>query len=264
MDQYEALYELGRKYKQESVLTPRGLIYTTGENAGKFSPLKSLVPKELGDDVADNFSEIAVRTLHGDPVTKRFAYDIDWDTLMPVPSRGQIAEYLKSSPGQHVSKRQGLTELDPSQAGSGADRMRYSQGSAPERNWFYVPEDAGKRVVPEPTVQGAGRYKAELENLYPVDEDPAGLRQFSLNEEDLYRVLQGLGAGGVISKHLADPRFNRAGSAFTFGSQPVEDVDFSRILRLGPDEPFENAVEAYKLFRKRGDELFPLFEFGVQ
>ncbi|MCP4126763.1 MAG: DUF3293 domain-containing protein [Gammaproteobacteria bacterium] len=63
---------LGARYRQDSVLTPKGFMHTTGENAGKITPSKKVVKDMTGE--GNFFSRIT--TADGEV---SFQVDIGWD-----------------------------------------------------------------------------------------------------------------------------------------------------------------------------------------
>ena len=81
---------LGAKYGQDSVLTPRGFMYTTGENAGKITPSLRAVVDRTGED--NSFSR--VKTAEGEV---SFRVELDWEapkTTFDLPAllkKGELA-----------------------------------------------------------------------------------------------------------------------------------------------------------------------------
>lgn len=80
MTQQEA-QALGKDFGQESVLTPKGVLYTTGDHAGTYSPMGPNGFKRLRGNVADNRS---ITDFGGGP--QAWSADINWDEHIPVDS----------------------------------------------------------------------------------------------------------------------------------------------------------------------------------
>jgi hypothetical protein len=72
--------ELGRRFKQESVVSPLGLLYTTGPNRGKYNPSLGRV-NTPGPNVDNYYSEMTVKG-----GTRRFQLELDFDRLESIPA----------------------------------------------------------------------------------------------------------------------------------------------------------------------------------
>jgi hypothetical protein len=105
MTQAEAK-ELGEKYGQESVLTPKGLLYTTGDDAGMFHPIGPKGFQQLGDDTMDNMSVTKLGP-KGNPV--KWSADIDFENKLEAGK-----DFMRSQPfGDlgHATQKEFLTGL---------------------------------------------------------------------------------------------------------------------------------------------------------
>lgn len=94
---------LGKKYEQESVLTPTGYLYTTGENAGKYHPVEGMTLGRAPKDASTTIRFPAGHLGGGKPVDFRFASDINFDKLEKIPANVDqpLAEHV-SQPREGV------------------------------------------------------------------------------------------------------------------------------------------------------------------
>lgn len=173
--------------------------------------------------------------------------------------RGHTARAFSSKPRQpdavsadayHYSNTPGLTELDPTfagTAGAGRERRAFGMGRFGERGGtyarlnFYVREPGAPVPGAEDVVRGAGGsnlYRVQLDNLYDLDNDPRGIvadagPNVTLMEEEI--------ADAGFDGFLAGPQPGiDTPVAVVFdlpGNVPVENVDGSQPLPASQREP---------------------------
>lgn len=173
--------------------------------------------------------------------------------------RGRTARAFSGKPRQpdavsadayHYSNTPGLTELDPTfagTAGAGRERRAFGMGRFGERGGtyarlnFYVREPGAPVPGAEDVVRGAGGsnlYRVQLDNLYDLDNDPRGIvadagPNVTLMEEEI--------AAAGFDGFLAGPQPGiDTPVAVVFdlpGTVPVENVDGSQPLPQQQAEP---------------------------
>jgi len=260
--------QIGKDYGQESVFTDRGLIYTSGENAGKMNPIK---PQDGGDyrgvlnSDAENYYTEARSSGKPEigipPRSEKVQYDIDWDTYEDIPEISG-ANNPASAKGIHYSTTPNLTEIDPSYYGTGsagAERVRVEDG-APNRSMFYLGDE---NLVPESIVKSKApnKYIAELQNMYDSATDPESLNRFSKNPTEFEKSLQAKGYEGYLSESMADPALGRTGTAVKFtptavaGSLAVSSMANGQVI--SPDQAKEMGMDfsTYTQYKKMMDYL---------
>ena len=89
----EQAVEIGKKYKQESVAHSNGMLYTTGENAGKMEPTTGLVDIDISDSPTEGFSKLSnyysqVTTKEGKTV--RYSVDYKWKNFVDIPKTVKV------------------------------------------------------------------------------------------------------------------------------------------------------------------------------
>ena len=236
LEDYDDLMEIAKQFGQESVMTPRGLLYVTGKNAGKMHPLKSKVPTRLGAETPDNYSEVITKQMSGPDAATKFAYDIDFDTLIDIPTKEGLSPHLETKRATHFSGKEGLTELDPAMYGTGAagaEKQRVAEGALP-RHFAYQALNDAMPIKPEPGVPAQASYTTDYRDVYDIEADPANLRAYSLGDTDMENMARSLGARGVSSTRLADEGANRAGALSYFDKQNVGVVEGETISTRFP------------------------------
>lgn len=114
-----------------------------------------------------------------------------------VEQAAKRGKHAVSVRGVHYTDKD-LAAVDPRQAGgrgvAGAESRRFGlegyakraeEGDAALRSYFYVADDAGSLPEPESMVPSRRAYEAELDNVYPLDEDPEGLLELAGPNKDL-------------------------------------------------------------------------------
>lgn len=159
--------------------------------------------------------------------------------------RGRTAQAFSAKPRQpdavsadayHYSNTPGLTELDPTfagTAGAGRERRAFGMGRFGERGGtyarlnFYVREDGAPVPGAEDVVRGAGGsnlYRVQLDNLYDLDNDPRGIA-----EEAGQNIT-------MMEEEIADAGFD----GFLAGRQPGIDTPVAVVFDLPGTVPVEN------------------------
>jgi hypothetical protein len=239
LEDYDDLMAIAKEFGQESVMTPRGLLYVTGINAGKMHPLNSKVPTRLDGSEPDNFSSIVTKQMTGPDAPTKFAYDIDFDTLIDIPTAESVSPHLQSKRGTHFSNTEGLTEIDPAKygtGGAGAEKKRVAEGAAP-RSFAYEALNNALPIKAESMVPQKASYTTDYRDVYDMDADPANLKAYALGETDMENIARMLGARGVSSGRLADEGANRAGAIAYFDKQNVGTVEGQQISARNPTSP---------------------------
>ncbi|MDE3244441.1 MAG: hypothetical protein KGN80_00025 [Acidobacteriota bacterium] len=157
----------------------------------------------------------------GNPDGTRTAAGVDGPTAgvvrIDVPPRGANAVSIK---GVHFTSADGLASLDPQMHGTGApgaEKDRLASATDPrikQRAYFYID---GPGVRKEPGVSGAHKYAAQLDNLYPMEADPEGLRAAA--GSDLNRFESSVLDAGYSG--YTSPRPGKYGSAVLLGPDAV-------------------------------------------
>ena len=157
----------------------------------------------------------------GNPDGTRTAAGVDGPTAgvvrIDVPPRGANAVSIK---GVHFTSADGLASLDPQMHGTGApgaEKDRLASATDPrikQRAYVYID---GPGVRKEPGVSGAHKYAAQLDNLYPMEADPEGLRAAA--GSDLNRFESSVLDAGYSG--YTSPRPGKYGSAVLLGPDAV-------------------------------------------
>lgn len=227
---------LGQRYGQESVFTDRGLLYTD-KNIGKGHPIAARTLPQGGEDwtadivpnAKDFYTEVKTsgRPEWGIPSQNiKFQYPIAWDETIDVPLPDQLTP--SSTVGYHYGTTPNLLQLDPNFTGTGAAGAEMSriQSGAPNRVNFYQPTSINSPVIPKPedvvASRGKNLYRGDLTNVYDLETDPQGWRQFSKNPTELEQNLKEAGYSGYSTSALADPKKGAGGSVVMFNKTPVK------------------------------------------
>lgn len=153
---------------------------------------------------------------------------------------GHIGAHPVSVVGVHYSPKEGLTELDPAEAGTGsagAERRRYGMGNFGRSGdpmarvmSFYV-KDSAAIPAKESAVSGSNRYEAVLNNLYDVKADPDGIiahahaEGYGANTDRILEDIRSHGYDGFVS---AEPQAGQHARVATVvgvdGKIPVKPV----------------------------------------
>ena len=252
----------GDRYGQDSVFTDRGLIYSKGNPDGLYGqgvPIKPRIDslgrpdyRAIIDPNSENFFTDAV-TAKGEPI--RFRFDLEENEMFTVPT-GPLAE--ASATGVHFSKQPNLTTVDPNKYGTaaaGAESVRVTQGTAPNRSYFYTPSGRETDVIAESMVPKDNRYRTALTSLYDITTDPEGIRALSKNPTDLENMVMSRGYRGILSDEMASPEMGRSGSALTFYRQPVTSLDNAALLGGLPPTPDPQYITDAPRIKLLGGEL---------
>ncbi len=181
--------------------------------------------------------------------------------------RGRTAQAFSAKPRQpdavsadayHYSNTPGLTELDPTfagTAGAGRERRAFGMGRFGERGGtyarlnFYV-RDPGEGVPgAEDVVRGAGGsnlYRVQLDNLYDLDNDPRGIaEEAGSNSTLMEEMVSEAGYDGFLAGR--QPGIDsRVAVVFDIGqSVPVENVDGSQPLPEPAAQPEPDDADAW-------------------
>lgn len=150
--------------------------------------------------------------------------------------KGNMPEYIKahlhpehgvSSKGYHYSNISDLEETDPSKYGygiKGAEAKRLAlPGSIKERTYFY--NEPGKR---EPGL-GKHQYEADLEHLYDIESDPAGIVKMATTyNKDKYGNVDVAGKANDIERMMREAGYHgyfnqNTGVGISFEPQKVRE-----------------------------------------
>lgn len=181
--------------------------------------------------------------------------------------RGRTAQAFSAKPRQpdavsadayHYSNTPGLTELDPTfagTAGAGRERRAFGMGRFGERGGtyarlnFYV-RDPGEGVPgAEDVVRGAGGsnlYRVQLDNLYDLDNDPRGIaEEAGINSTLMEEMVSEAGYDGFLAGR--QPGIDsRVAVVFDIDqSVPVENVDGSQPLPEPAAQPEPDDADAW-------------------
>lgn len=173
--------------------------------------------------------------------------------------RGRTAQAFSGKPRQpdavsadayHYSSTPGLTELDPTfagTAGAGRERRAFGMGRFGERGGtyarlnFYVREQGAPVPGAEDVVRSAGGsnlYRVQLDNLYDLDADPRGIaEEAGINSTLMEEMIAEAGYDGFLAG--PQPGIDTP-VAVVFdlpGTVPVENVDGSQPLPAQQAEP---------------------------
>ena len=225
--------EMAERHGYDSFVFDEG----EGMDMGPAITHATLDPKNLIP--LDNYSSIATKNMDGTVSDTMFAYDIDFDTLIDIPTAEGVAPHLQSKRGTHFSNTEGLTEIDPAKYGTGAagaEKQRIAEGAAP-RSFAYEALDNATPITPEPGIPQKASYTTDYRDVYDMDADPANLKGYSLGETDMENLARQLGARGVSSGRLADEGSNRAGALAYFEPQNVGVVEGQQISTRNPTSP---------------------------
>lgn len=153
---------------------------------------------------------------------------------------GRIGKHPTSVVGIHYSPKEGLTELDPAEAGTGSaggERRRFGMGNFGRSGdpmarvmSFYV-KDSAAIPAKESVVGGSNKYEAVLNNLYDVAKDPDGIFQnadaegYGMNQDRIVEDIRSAGYDGFVSPHpLAGQHARVATVAGIDGKIPVKEL----------------------------------------
>lgn len=153
---------------------------------------------------------------------------------------GRIGAHPASVVGIHYSPKDGLTELDPAEAGTGSaggERRRFGMGNFGRSGdpmarvmSFYV-KDSVAIPAKENVVGGSNRYEAVLNNLYDIATDPDGIGQkaeregYGTNYDRIAEDIRNAGYDGyVYPRPLAGQHARVATVRGVEGKIPVKEV----------------------------------------
>lgn len=158
----------------------------------------------------------------------------------PLPLQGEDMR------GVHIGRTSGLSQLDPSFYGRGHQGQEYKQArklGLPDRTYFYAGE-AGNILPEEPVMRGGERfaYEGNLNNLYNVNSDPAGivdlLRKYHAPREssllpDMENIIRDYGYSGYSSDTSPSWAPNSRRSAAVFGPTDVVPIALAERYAVG-------------------------------
>lgn len=153
---------------------------------------------------------------------------------------GRIGKHPVSVVGVHYSPIEGLTELDPAEAGTGSaggERRRFGMGNfgrggdpMARQAWFYVKE--GARVPEkEQAVSGSNQYEAVLNNLYDIKADPDGIFKeaeaggYAQNRDRILEEIHNHGYDGILAARPEPGQKSRPALVYGInGKIPVKEL----------------------------------------
>jgi len=192
------------------------------------------------------------------------AFDPDNDSI--IASRGFSAKPRQpdavSVDAYHYSREDGLDELDPTQAGSGAagrERKRFGtgrfgkRGGTSARMGFYVRERGAPVPAGESQVltQGRSLYRVQLDNLYDLDADPQGLVTGNVDETE--EAISEAGYDGFTTSAQSGLDVPTAVVFDIDGTIPVEQVEDGVLASRGKKKKADPQTETPAFKRWFGD-----------
>lgn len=165
---------------------------------------------------------------------------------------GHIGPHPVSVVGIHYSPKDGLTELDPAEAGTGsagAERRRFGMGNFGRSGdpmsrvvSFYV-KDSAAIPAKENVVSGSNKYEAVLNNMYDVGADPDGIianakrEGYGMNNDRILEEIRDAGYDGTISPTPGAGQHARVATVRGIeGKIPVKELGEQYSLRRTPQK----------------------------
>jgi hypothetical protein len=163
----------------------------------------------------------------------------------PLFQEGEGGPHPVRVTGVHYSSKEGLTELDPREAGTGSaggERKRFGAGNfgrGPDamgrRTAFYVRE--GNELPPkESAVAGTHAYETQLNNLYDMRTDPDHIVSDAANHDDFEERVHDAGYDGYLANAMPGMTAKHVAVVMgVHGTIPVKDVGTSYLAKVSPD-----------------------------